>query len=155
MGRSVKEQTLFHRSKKLKLNYTQKLLTFERMPEKFLQMAHGICELVVRGKGLRIDQGEKALWNPNVNVFWQEKAWVDSKVMRELAHSFVSHKTSAHGDKWVILFCDNLSAHLDTEVREIFGAGKVFLCFFPPNMTNFIQPIDAGLGRSVRTRIGH
>ena len=51
--------------------------------------AHGICELIVRGKGLRINQGEKALWNQNVNVFWQEKAWVDSKVMRELAHSFV------------------------------------------------------------------
>jgi hypothetical protein len=85
--------------------------------------AHGICELVVRGKGLRINQGEKALWNPNVNGFWQEKAWVDSKVMRELANSFISHKTLAHGDKWVILFCANLSAHflyLDAEVRENF-----------------------------------
>ena len=45
--------------------------------------------------------------------------------------------------------------HLDDEVREIFGTGKVFLCYFPPNMTNFIQLIDAGLGRSVRTRIRH
>ena len=32
---------------------------------------------------------------------------------------------------------------------------RFFLCFFPPNMTNFIQPIDAGLGRSVRIKIGH
>jgi hypothetical protein len=117
--------------------------------------AFGICDLVCRGKGLRINQAEKSLWDPNINVFWQGKAWVDNKVMRELAHSFVTHKNAAHGDKWVILFCDNLRAPLDDEVREIFGTGKVFLCYFPPNMTNFIQPIDAGLGRSVRTRIGH
>ena len=56
-----------------------------------------------------------------------------------------------HGeDVWVILFCDNLSAHLDQEVKTIFGNGKVLLFYFPPNMTNFIQPIDAGLGRRVR-----
>jgi hypothetical protein len=87
---------------------------------------------------LRINQGEKALWNPIVNMLWQGKAWVDNAVMRKLAHSFVIHKNAAHGEKWVILFCDNLRAHLDEEVREIFGTGKVFLCFFPPNMTNFI-----------------
>jgi hypothetical protein len=46
--------------------------------------ARGMCELVFRGKGLRINQGEKAVWNPNVKVFWQDKAWVESKVMREL-----------------------------------------------------------------------
>ena len=32
---------------------------------------------------------------------------------------------------------------------------KVFLCYFPPGMTNFIQPIDAGLGRSVRISVGN
>ena len=55
----------------------------------------------------------------------------------------------------MILFCDNLSAHLDQEVKTLFGNGKVLLFYFPPNMTNFIQPIDAGLGRSVRILIGH
>ena len=45
--------------------------------------------------------------------------------------------------------------HFDEEVKQIFGNDKVFLCFFPPNMTNFIQPIDAGLGRSVRIKIGY
>ena len=68
--------------------------------------AFGICDLVCRGKGLRINQAEKSLWDPNINVFWRGKAWVDNKVMRELAHSFVTHKNAAHGDKWVILFCD-------------------------------------------------
>jgi hypothetical protein len=81
---------------------------------------------------------------------------VDKVVMKNLAHKFVSHKNKVHGlDEWVIMFCDNLSAHLDEEVREIFGENKVFLCYFPPNMTNFIQPIDAGLGRSVRNKIAN
>ena len=53
------------------------------------------------------------------------------------------------------MFCDNLNAHLDEEVKQIFGDGKVLLFYFPPNMTNFIQPIDAGLGRSVRIEIGN
>ena len=73
-----------------------------------------------------------------------------------MVHRFVEFKNEKHGEMtWVMLFFDNLSAHLDLEVREIFGNGKVFLCYFPPNMTNFVQTIDAGLGRSVRIRIGH
>ena len=53
------------------------------------------------------------------------------------------------------MFYDNLYAHLDEEVKQIFGDGKVLLFYFPPNMTNFIQPIDAGLGRSIRIEIGN
>ena len=52
------------------------------------------------------------------------------------------------------IFCDNLSAHLDLEVK-IFFNGKVLLFYLPPNMKNFIQPIDAVLGRSVRILIGN
>ena len=55
---------------------------------------------------------------------------------------------------WVILFCDNLSPYLDEEVNKIFGEIKVILCFLPPNMTNFFQPIDARLGRLVRLSVG-
>ena len=74
--------------------------------------------------------------------------------MRQLAHCFVAHKQEVHGeDVWVLLFCDNLKAHLDQEVKQIFGQGKVLLCYLPPNMTNFIQPIDAGLGRSVHCAV--
>ena len=118
--------------------------------------SHGWCDLVCRETGRRISMGEKVLWDENVQVFWQGKAWVDKFAMRNLAMRFVDLKTLKHGaNTWVILFCDNFSAHLDEEVREIFGNAKVFLCYFPPNMTNFIQPIDAGLGRSVRIKIGH
>ena len=49
----------------------------------------------------------------DVDVFWQKKAWVDKFVMRDLATRFVEKKNAKHGeDVWVLLFCDNLSAHL-------------------------------------------
>ena len=50
--------------------------------------------------------------------------------MRKLAQSFVIHKNTAHGDKWDIPFFDNLRAHLDVEVRENFGTGKVSILVF-------------------------
>ena len=118
--------------------------------------AHGWCDMVCRGTGKRIAQAETDLYDEDIEVFWQPKAWVDKVVMRNLAERFVMEKNRVHGeDVWVILFCDNLSAHLDQEVKTIFGNGKVVLFYLPPNMTNFIQPIDAGLGRSVRILIGH
>ena len=81
--------------------------------------SHGWCDLVCRGTGRRISTGEKVLWDKNVQVFWQKKAWVDKFVMRNLAIRFVELKTLKHdANTWVILFCDNLSAHLDEEVRK-------------------------------------
>ena len=99
---------------------------------------------------------KKGLYDNNVDMFWQKKAWVDKEVMMKIATKFVDRKNEKHGeDVWVLLFCDNLGAHVHDDVRRIFGDNKVFLCYFPPGMTNFIQPIDAGLGRSVRISVGN
>ena len=98
---------------------------------------------------------KKSCWGDRVKVFWQNNAWVDSLVMRDLARRFYEHKVAVHGeDVWVILFCDNLSAHLDEKVKNIIGERKLFLSFLPPNMKNFLQPIDSGLGRSDRISVG-
>ena len=81
---------------------------------------------------------------------------MDKHVVRDLAKSFVQKKNEKHGDNvWVLLFCDNISAHLDADVKRIFGDRKILLLYLLPNMTNFIQPIDAGLGRTVRIKIGY
>ena len=98
---------------------------------------------------------KKSCWGDRVKVFWQNNAWVDNLVMRDLARRFYEHKVAVHGeDVWVILFCDNLSAHLDEKVKNIIGERKLFLSFLPPNMTNFLQPIDYILSRSVRISVG-
>jgi len=54
----------------------------------------------------------------------------------------------------VVLYADNLSAHLLPEVKRIFGEGQVLLIYFPSSMTEMVQPIDAGHGRSLRSAIG-
>ena len=117
---------------------------------------HGWVDLVCKGKGKRIKQSEKDLWNKNVDVFWQKNAWVDTEVMEKLANKFVEHKNKVHGkNEWIILFCDNLRAHVASSVKTIFGENKVLLCFFPPGCTNFIQPIDAGYGRSLHVAVSN
>ena len=54
----------------------------------------------------------------------------------------------------VLLFCDNLVAHLDEEVKNVLAGVGIFLYCLPPNLTETLQPIDAGYGRSVRLAIG-
>ena len=71
--------------------------------------------------------------------------------MKKLVETFELHGA----DEWVILFCDNLRAHVDTYVKRIFGDNKVLLCFLPPVTTNFTQAIDDGYGRSLRIAVGN
>ena len=115
---------------------------------------HAWVDLVTRGAGKRIKQAETQRYHPGVDMFWQKNAWVDGEVMKKLAHKFVREKLDKHGDDWVILYADNLSAHLLPEVKSIFGTNHVLVVYFPPNMTEMVQPIDAGYGRSLRCAIG-
>ena len=111
---------------------------------------YGWCGFVCKGNFKQINFGEKELFNYRVKVFWQKNYLVDSVFIRNLARRFVENKVAVHGeDVWLIIFCENISAHLYEEVKIIFGEIKVFHCFLPPNMTNFLQPIDAVLGMSV------
>jgi hypothetical protein len=65
-------------------------------------------------------------------------------------------KIQKYGEEvWLLLYCDNLSAHLNEDVKDIFRKGKVLLCYFPPAMTEIVQPIDAGYGRSLRCQLGN
>ena len=50
---------------------------------------HGYIDLICRGKGVCITQLEKDSYNPNINVRWQQKAWVDREIMIDIAKDFV------------------------------------------------------------------
>ena len=115
---------------------------------------HGWVDLVNKGQGKRISQEEKARYNSKIDMFWQKNAWVDTNVMVELAKKFVQEKKQRDGNEWVLMLCNNLAAHLVPEVKRIMGENQVLLFYFPPSMTEMIQPIDAGYGRSLRAAIG-
>lgn len=58
----------------------------------------------------------------------------------------VEHIKEIQGDDWALLFCNNLFAHVAESVKEIFGDGRVFLCYLPPNLIDALQPFDAAYG---------
>ena len=87
--------------------------------------------------------------------FWQKKAWVDRDVMLDIAKIFVKFKKEKHGDDAILLFADNLDAHCYELVLEVFSQANILIWLIVPGCTDLIQPIDAGIGRSIRIYVGH
>lgn len=112
-------------------------------------------DMIARGTGTRISAVEREGWNENIGVFFQKCAWVDRPTMLRLAKRFCEKKEKKFGTKWVLMFCDNLDAHCWEEVLACFASHHVFVVFFVANCTDGLQPIDAGIGRSVRINVGH
>ena len=76
--------------------------------------------------------------------------------MIKIEEIFVKYKVAFHGaDMWVILICDNFKAHVNDQVQNIFGYAKGLLYYLPNNMTEVVQQIDAGYGRSLRCNMGN
>ena len=82
-------------------------------------------------------------------MYFQKNAW-------KSAISFNDHiKTRWGEDAKALLICDNLDAHIADKTKAAFGKdNRVFLFCLPPQVTEAIQPIDAGYGRSIRCCIG-
>ena len=64
--------------------------------------------------------------------------------MMKLAIKYFAEKQQKHGDELIVLFADNLSAHLNAEVKLIFGEAHILVIYFLPSMTEMVQPIYAG-----------
>ena len=73
--------------------------------------------------------------------------------MIDLAKALAEHAKKKHNGSWVLLFCDNLVAHVSKAVKAIFAVSEVFLCYFLSNTTESTKPIDAGYSRSLRCKI--
>lgn len=87
-------------------------------------------------------------------MYFQKNAWMDRQVMALSAQNFCNHVKQRWGGKKVLLFCDNLDAHVAPVTKKIYGDGNVLLCSLPPSVTESLQPIDAGYERSLRCAVG-
>ena len=119
----------------------------------------GYIELICKGKvilGTRFSLAERSQWNKDVKMFFQPSAWMDREVMALSAERFNKHILERWGPKAkALLTCNNLDAHVFQGTKDILTKdGRVLLFCFPPSVTEAIQPIDAGYGRSVRCAIG-
>jgi len=103
---------------------------------------------------------DEAAWDPRVDVYFQKKAWMDSK----LAVSWLrnTYKSAVKGKKSLLL-ADNLNAHTSDEFKSELRKQEGLLWLFPAGSTDMLQPVDAGrilfliftgLGRELKRLIG-
>lgn len=116
--------------------------------------------IIFRGKGLRIKESEKAAWDPDVDVFFQPKAWVDRPTALKIVNTtWKKHvdecHTSADGtvEETMCLF-DNLDAQTHAEFTAELKALKTTSFFYPGGETDELAPVDAGYGKDVKHGVG-
>ena len=80
---------------------------------------------------------EKSSYHPQVDVFWQDNAWVDTDVSCDWVKRTL--KPAVNQGEEFVLFCDNLTAQVSEEfkeaIREIngivhYGVASEFLYLF-------------------------
>ena len=76
-------------------------------------------------------------------VIWaQVKAYQDTPGLAMWCDLVMGPARVASGSKKWLLVWDQCSAHLVASVTAVFEEWSIFLKTFPPNMTDFLQPVD-------------
>ena len=98
-----------------------------------------------KGQG-NVYKFEKDAYHPDVDVYFQQKAWLDRKVAADWVEKTLTPYVKAElEDRFFLLFQDNLGVQkqLMNYVRPIQKL-KGECVYGPPNKTEAWQPIDAG-----------
>jgi hypothetical protein len=98
-----------------------------------------------------------------------ETAWCNTVCMHDHIYPFLireAQRLYRNEDKKIVFIFDNFSAHIDDDCLQLIqDAGYCLLIsnyikitgmdylLLPPNMTGLLQPIDVGIGRSVKSHI--
>lgn len=109
--------------------------------------------IIFRGKGMRISDTEKAAWDPRIDVYFQHNAWADTAFCVSWARKTLKHFAAQLGGKRLLVFCDNLRAHLSAEFKAACSEQRALLWYLLKNTTDFSQPCDAGYGRDIKREI--
>eukprot|EP00474_Spongospora_subterranea_P005982 CRZ06440.1 hypothetical protein [Spongospora subterranea] len=110
--------------------------------------------IIFRGAGTMImNSSETSDWDPRVSVLFQANAWVDGHTAINIAKLYLQDPVFQQDRAESRLFlCDNLDAHQNSDFcSSMEKLGK--LMYFPPNVTDMIQPIDAGAGRMMKYHV--
>ena len=100
--------------------------------------------VVFRGAGTRITQWEKDHYPPNVRIYWQANAWVDTVAMDQITDDFLTDVADIEGG--VMLGVDNIGAHHDSNIKTKLVAADVFPVFTPTQCKDVISPVDHHVG---------
>ena len=110
--------------------------------------------LIFRGKGKRIKPEEKAGYHPDVDIFFQENAWMTTQLMidwLDCKKKDPAMSGEAPGKKYLIQ--DNLSAHVHEDSRAKHKNIGFEPQFLPPNCTEKIQAVDRHMANLLKQMV--
>lgn len=109
--------------------------------------------IIFRGKG-NVTSAEKAEYDKGVDVCFQASAWMDSEVnMKWVSKTLIPGIGNSPDEK--VFFADNVGFQLNKEFHEACRKEVNAVVYLrPENHTDEVQPIDAGCGKLLKTRIG-
>ena len=97
---------------------------------------------------------ERAKYDEGVDVYFQECAWMDHDVnMKWVSKTLIPGIGNSSDEK--VIFADNVGFQLNKEFHEACRKkANAVVYLLPENHTDKVQPIDAGCGKLLKTKIG-
>ena len=109
--------------------------------------------IVFRGKG-NVSTEEKAQYDEGVDVYFQSCAWMDSDINMQWVTKTLAPGIGNSPEEKVI-FADNVTFQQDKKFHNTCRHElNTIVYLLPENHTDKIQPIDAGFGKMLKTKIG-
>ena len=97
---------------------------------------------------------EKAQYDEGVDVYFQSCAWMDSDINMQWVTKTLAPGIGNSPEEKVI-FADNVTFQQDKKFHDTCGHElNTIVYLLPENHTDKIQPIDAGFGKTLKTKIG-
>ena len=106
--------------------------------------------IVFRGKGKRIRPDEKEAWHPDVHVFFQENAWVNTIVATDWVKTTLKSFVEAEEVGHYMLYADNLSAQESEPFIDAVVSSSGVVTYGLAGATDLWQPVDAGVAQIVK-----
>ena len=109
--------------------------------------------VIFRGKGKRITQDEKLAWHPDIDVYFQPNAWMDSNANTQWREKTLKSFVEQQKLKKYVLLLDNLEAHCTEEFKVAVRDQKGLVWYGLTDGTDLWQPADAGYAQVLKTLI--
>lgn len=110
--------------------------------------------IVFRGKG-NVSKEEKVQYDKGVDVYFQKSAWMDSDLNMQWVEKTLVPGIGTDCKEEKVLFADNVGFQLEKRFHnECRKEINTIVYLLPANHTDKVQPIDAGCGKMLKTKIG-
>ena len=109
--------------------------------------------IIFRGQGKRISEDERSAWHKDVDVFFQQNAWLDQYVCKKWCNeSLIPFVKEQKLDRFVLLL-DNLKGQMQDDFKVSVSNANGLLWYGLPGATDLWQPVDAGYAASLKSLI--